>query len=327
MVLALANWYSENKRDLPWRQTRDAYSVWISEVMLQQTTVTAVIPYYERFLRRFPTVASLASAREAEVLEMWAGLGYYSRARMLYRSAQEIAKSHFPKTHQELLKLHGFGPYTARAVASLAHGEAVGVVDGNVVRVLSRLFGVQNEWWKPKGREELQKLADQLVLEGHSKKIKSADINQAFMDLGSMICTPKNPKCFLCPWVKVCVAFKTGQPENYSLAKPRRAREIWVWRPQIQKKGQKVLLVKNQYAPFLKGQWLPPGQATKMAKAPKKFLFRHSITHHDIFVLPEPVLQVAAQKSNRAPGGRFVDLKKVVKLNPTSLIKKLLERT
>src|SRR5690606_28771755 len=136
----LLRWYAENRRDLPWRKGRDPYRVWISEVMLQQTTVRAVIPYYERFMERFPTVAALAAAPEEQVLNSWAGLGYYSRARNLHRAAKALAElKGFPKTHMELAKLPGFGEYTSRAVSSIAFGEPVGAVDGNLIRVISRL--------------------------------------------------------------------------------------------------------------------------------------------------------------------------------------------
>jgi A/G-specific adenine glycosylase len=310
---ALLAWYSDNKRDLPWRGKTDPYAIWISEVMLQQTTVTAVRPYYERFLARFPKLEDLAAATEAEVLNLWSGLGYYSRARMIHRAARELAAAGFPRTHEELLKLHGFGPYTARAVASLAFGEAVGAVDGNVIRVLSRKFGLKTQWWKPKGREEIQKSADKLV-----QGVSSSDVNQALMDLGSAVCTPRRPVCLLCPWMKSCQAFADGKPEALPIPKPRRAREIWLWEPQVLRRGSRIYLAKNGYAPFLKGQWLPPGRAEKKSSPPKKFLFRHSITHHDIFVVP--------QRSRRKPAeGKFVELKKIALFNPTSLMTKLLE--
>lgn len=323
----LLQWYSENKRSLPWRGSQDPYAIWLSEVMLQQTTVTAVIPFFLRFIEKFPNVSELAKAKESDVLKEWAGLGYYSRARMLHRSAKEIAVSKFPTTHQELLNLYGFGPYTARAVASLAFGKSVGVVDGNVIRVLSRRFGTKTEWWKPKGRETIQKYADHLV-----KDISSSDMNQALMDLGSMICTPQNPKCTLCPWIKTCVANAEGRPEFYPGKKPRRSKEIWLWEPQIYKQGKKILFVENSYAPFLKGQWLPPGRALRKSAVPKSFLFRHCITHHEIFVQlkKSSVAPINAQLNARIKNeknGKFVDVSKITEVNPTSLVRKLMEHT
>jgi len=313
---ALLQWYSANKRELPWRGVADPYAIWISEVMLQQTTVTAVIPYYERFLKHFPTVQDLANAKETEVLQYWAGLGYYSRARKLHSAAQKIARNGFPIHYTELLKLPGFGPYTARSVASLAFGESVGVVDGNVIRVLCRRHGLKVQWWKPKVRMEIQKKADELVAYANS-----SDVNQALMDLGSTVCSAKSPRCLLCPWMKNCEAFQKGNPESLPLARPKKTKEIWIWEPHMYQKGKKVYLTTNDYAPFLKGQWLPPGRAVKKSKAPQRFLFRHSITHHDIFVIPHSRDQKPTIK------GKFVDRQKVGELNPTSLIKKLLDKS
>ncbi len=156
-------WYRKNRRDLPWRHTRDPYSIWISETMLQQTTTQAVIPFYERFLKRFPDVRSLAAGRLEDVFEMWSGLGYYSRARNLHKAAKALAERRFPRRFEELIELPGFGPYTARAVASLAFGQEAGVLDGNVIRVLSRVHDLAEEWWKTSGRKKLQTLSDAWV--------------------------------------------------------------------------------------------------------------------------------------------------------------------
>ena len=157
----LIAWYQKNKRVLPWRASQDPYKIWISEVMLQQTTVTAVIPYYEKFLKLFPTVQKLAAATIEDVYEMWAGLGYYSRARNLHKSAVLLSEmilsgNGFPQSYQQLLELPGFGPYTARAVSSLAFGEKTGVLDGNVIRVLSRKYGIDSDWWQTVARNDLQ---------------------------------------------------------------------------------------------------------------------------------------------------------------------------
>ena len=191
-------WYATRARQLPWRETGDPYRIWISEIMLQQTTVKAVIPYFNRFIKRFPTVKALADARIEDIYEQWAGLGYYSRARNLHKAAQEIASlKSFPKSHTELLKLPGFGDYTARAVSSQAFGEAAGVVDGNVIRVLSRRFGLPVEHWKNKEKKLLKQIADEYVEHGDP-----GVINQALMEVGSTICTPHNPTCWLCPLKK-----------------------------------------------------------------------------------------------------------------------------
>ncbi len=194
----LINWYLENQRLLPWRMDRDPYKIWISEVMLQQTTVAAVIPYFEKFIQKFPTVQILASSKLEDVYEFWAGLGYYSRARNIHASAKILAISGFAKTHTELIKLPGFGPYTSRAVSSLAFNESVGVLDGNVIRVLSRVFAIKSEWWKPLHRIQLQNYSDQLAKYG-----ESANLNQGLMELGATVCTPQKPLCPICPWKKI----------------------------------------------------------------------------------------------------------------------------
>jgi A/G-specific adenine glycosylase len=313
----LLKWYQENKRELPWRQSRDPYRVWISEVMLQQTTVTAVIPYYEKFLKKFPTVVALAKAPEPQVLEAWAGLGYYSRARNLHKAAQIIAKNGFPKTAAELLELPGFGPYTSRAVASIAHGESVGVLDGNVIRVLSRMYGKKTEWWNTKARDELQAMSDQLA------RIGSPDeINQGLMELGATICTPQKVSCLLCPWSARCVARDQNLVEILPLKKPRRESEIWIWRPEVYVLKKQVALVQNNYAPFLKGQWIFPGQVLTGKAKPKKFDVKHFITHHDIYI--QISKEIPAPKS--AKDLRWVDLKNLKQVNPSSLLTKVLQK-
>lgn len=315
---ALHQWYLKNKRDLPWRMSRDPYRIWISEVMLQQTTVTAVIPFYEKFMTRFPTLKSLAGASEQDVLQYWAGLGYYSRARNLLKAAKVLHSEYqeFPKDYAVLLQLPGFGPYTSRAVASLAHDQSVGVLDGNVIRVLSRRFGLPIEHWKPKGRDELQERADKMV-----QNFPSGDMNQALMELGATICTPQSPTCMLCPWLGSCEARKANNVDTLPLKKPRRAHEIWNWSPHIFWKKKKIALVQNDYAPFLRGQWLLPGEAKmSQGKKPKKFDFKHGITHHDIFVK----LETKPKKSMLPKNAKWVTPNEAMTLNPTSLLKKAL---
>ncbi|RYZ69854.1 MAG: A/G-specific adenine glycosylase [Proteobacteria bacterium] len=313
----LLKWYQENKRDLPWRRSKDPYRIWISEVMLQQTTVAAVIPFYDRFLKKFPTVQDLANAPEPDVLEAWAGLGYYSRARNLHKAAKLIAENGFPKTAAELLKLPGFGPYTSRAVASIAHGEKVGVLDGNVIRVLSRMYGKKTEWWNTKARDELQKMSDELSLIGSPD-----EINQGLMELGATICTPQKVSCLLCPWNSSCVARENSWVEMLPLKKPRRESEVWVWQPEVHIRKNQVALVQNNYAPFLKGQWIFPGKVLTSKDKPKKFDVKHFITHHDIFI--------QIQKDSKSPKAsetiQWVDLKNLKKVNPSSLLTKVLQK-
>lgn len=312
----LLSWYREHKRDLPWRRSKDPYRIWISEVMLQQTTVTAVIPYYEKFLEKFPTVHALAAAPENEVLEAWAGLGYYSRARNLHKAAKQISEHGFPNNAADLLELPGFGPYTSRAVASIAHDEAVGVLDGNVIRVLSRRHGKDLEWWSTKGRDELQALSDQLAQTG-----SPAEINQALMELGATICTPQKVSCLLCPWNIECVARETNRVESLPLKRPRKQSEIWVWQPHVHIRDKHVALVENHYAPFLKGQWIFPGQVLTPEEKPEKFDGKHSITHHDIFIQLQKSLD---RKTRSKENLRWVPLKDLKKVNPSSLLTKVL---
>lgn len=198
------SWFRAQRRDLPWRANRDAYRVWIAEVMLQQTRIAAVIPYYERFLERFPTVDKLAEASAPEVLRYWAGLGYYSRARNLHAAAKEIVTRHggkFPAAIDEALKLPGIGRYTAAAVLSIAYGVPLAVLDGNVARVLARLGGVRGDLREPRRWRQLQNMADALLA-----REAAGDWNQALMELGEVICTPQRPRCGECPAARACVA-------------------------------------------------------------------------------------------------------------------------
>lgn len=248
--------------------------------MLQQTTSQAVIPYFERFLKRFPTLKSLAESSLDDVYAQWAGLGYYSRARNLHKAAIDLAaRPHFPQSYTELLELPGFGPYTARAVASIAFGENVGVLDGNVIRVLCRYEGQAYEWWKPTERKLLQASADRAV-----QGVAANEMNQALMELGATLCTPQSPTCFLCPLRPTCVAYAKDQVAELPLKKPRRALEIWEWKPDVHVRNGKVAFIKNDYAPFLRGQLILPGKVVRQKRKPDQFDFRHGVTHHDIYV-------------------------------------------
>jgi len=318
----LLTWYHANKRDLPWRKSRDPYRIWISETMLQQTTTTAVIPYFERFLKKFPTLQSLAKADLTEVIELWAGLGYYTRARNLHKAAVALAlKKTFPKIHTELLELPGFGPYTARAVSSIAFSESVGVLDGNVIRVMSRKGDLNIQWWRPRERQVLQDTVDKFVKNGPSH-----ELNQALMELGAQICTAKNPHCIQCPWIKSCAARKNKTISLRPLKKPKKKRQFWLWSPTVLLHNNHVNLVKNTSAPFLKGQWLLPSEAKQLKEKPKKFDFRHSITHHDIYV-QVVVKRVLVRKkwTTERPSAKWVLVNEVRRLAPASLITKAIK--
>lgn len=205
----LIAWYLEEKRDLPWRRTSDPYHIWISEVMLQQTRVDTVIPYYERFTTAFPTMHDLAEAEEDHLLKLWEGLGYYSRARNLQAGVREVIERYgaeIPKSREEISTIKGIGPYTAGAVLSIAYGVPEHAVDGNVMRVLSRLYALEDDIAQAKTR----KLFEHLVMDIISPDDPSS-FNQGLMELGATICTPQKPKCLLCPVREVCQAFEEGK--------------------------------------------------------------------------------------------------------------------
>ncbi len=201
----LIHWYSNNKRNLPWRETKDPYFIWLSEIILQQTQVKQGLPYYEDFVNEFPSVFHLAKAEESEVLKLWQGLGYYSRARNLHATAKMVVNDFdgvFPNNYKGLLKLKGVGDYTASAIASICFNEAAAVVDGNVYRVLSRYFGIDTAINSSKGSKAFKLLAQELIDEKNP-----AEFNQAIMEFGATQCKPKNPYCNICPFNDSCIAF------------------------------------------------------------------------------------------------------------------------
>jgi len=202
------SWFQHCRRDLPWRRTKDPYRIWVSEIMLQQTRVAVVIPYYERFLQHFPDVGVLAGARAEEVLRLWAGLGYYSRARNLQKAARQMVAEHdsqFPSAQRDALQLAGIGEYTAAAILSIAYKKRLAVLDGNVARVLARLTALRGDLRANGHWKRLQRLADQLLAPR-----SPGDWNEAMMELGATICTPRSPRCLLCPVGEFCQARKLG---------------------------------------------------------------------------------------------------------------------
>ncbi|MEZ4797170.1 MAG: A/G-specific adenine glycosylase [Flavobacteriaceae bacterium] len=208
----LTSWYSINKRDFPWRSTKDPYKIWLSEIIMQQTQITQGLPYYEAFVKQFPTVFELAKADEETVLKLWQGLGYYSRARNLHATSKYVAndlKGQFPESYKELINLKGVGDYTASAIASICHNAPNAVVDGNVYRVLSRYFGVDIPINSSKGIKHFKELAQSLL-----PKKDVGNYNQAIMDFGSQQCKPKSPNCSVCPLNNGCAALKNGQIEE-----------------------------------------------------------------------------------------------------------------
>ena len=238
---ALLAWYRRNRRDLPWRRTRDPYAVWLSEVMLQQTTVEAVLPRYRRFLVRFPTVAALAAAPEREVLAEWSGLGYYARARNLRRAAREVARAGgFPRTLPGLRALPGVGAYTAAAVASISFGVPEPVVDGNVARVFCRLHALRLDPKAPRTLARIRELARPFVA-GR----EPGDRNQALMELGALVCTPRAPRCAACPLRSGCRAFAGGHPERYPRPPERRATKAIRLAAAVARRRGRLLLVED----------------------------------------------------------------------------------
>ena len=200
----ILEWFRENGRELPWRQTRDPYAIWLSEIILQQTRIEQGRPYWERFMQRWPTVEDLAAATEDDVLREWQGLGYYSRARNLHAAARQVvAQGGFPATMEGLRSLKGVGDYTAAAIGSFAFGLPAAVVDGNVYRVLSRHFGISTPINSPEGKKEFAQLAQSLLPAG-----EASDYNQGMMDFGAVQCTPQSPQCLSCPLQETCVAFR-----------------------------------------------------------------------------------------------------------------------
>ncbi len=209
----LVEWYQDDHRDLPWRNTRDPYKIWLSEIILQQTRVAQGLPYYQRFVKKYPTVVALAKARLPEILRLWQGLGYYSRARNLHACARAVVDLHraeFPKTAAALRTLPGIGAYTAAAIASFAYDEPVAVVDGNVYRVLARYFGIGDDISSTSGKLRFAQLAQELI-----PHAQAASYNQAIMEFGAMCCTPKSPACADCVLRSGCRARAGQNPENY----------------------------------------------------------------------------------------------------------------
>ncbi|MFD1850479.1 A/G-specific adenine glycosylase [Oceanobacillus bengalensis] len=236
----LLNWYYENKRDLPWRRSHDPYKVWVSEIMLQQTKVDTVIPYFHRFMERFPTVYDLAKAEEQDVLKAWEGLGYYSRAKNLQAAVKEVVATYngkVPDDAKELESLKGVGPYTKGAILSIAYNQPVPAVDGNVMRVFSRVLKIEDDIALAKSKKQMEKYLEELI-----SKDDPSSYNQAIMDLGATICTPKSPACLVCPVAEHCRAFQDGVQEVLPIKSKAKK----------QKKLQYIaLLVKNEKDEFL----------------------------------------------------------------------------
>jgi A/G-specific adenine glycosylase len=240
---ALLDWFATHQRDLPWRRSKDPYRIWVSEVMLQQTRVETVIPYYERWFAQFPTLEDLAGAPEEQVLKAWEGLGYYSRARNLAQAARDVVARYggtVPDNPVAVEALQGVGPYTVGAILSIAYNRAIPAVDGNVMRVFSRLFLIADDITQPATRQGMEELAESLIPTG-----QAGNFNQALMELGALVCSPTSPKCSVCPVAAFCKAREAGVAEALPVkAKAKAPRPVDVVAAVIMHEGR-VMLVRR----------------------------------------------------------------------------------
>jgi A/G-specific adenine glycosylase len=310
---ALLSWYDQHGRDLPWRRDRDPYRVWVSEIMLQQTRVVAVLDHYARFMNRFPTVESLAAARETSVLAIWSGLGYYQRARRMHRAAKVIAREqggNFPRTPEAWAELAGIGRYTAAAIASIAFGEAVAVVDGNVARVVERLLGL------PMGREAVWTKAEALL-----EPERPGDFNQAMMELGATVCTPRAPQCLLCPVHGFC------QSRGAEAARPQSPRKRKQLGYVLARKNSAILFVQRPAdASLMAGMWELPAVLPSQVKGDGPWArLRHSITDTDyqvsVFAVSPDELHIFETD------GRWLTRRQWERMPLTGLTRKVLRRS
>jgi A/G-specific adenine glycosylase len=308
----LLRWFQKHQRKLPWRGESDPYYILVSEIMLQQTRVAVVEERYRKFIAQFPTAARLARAREQTVLAAWSGLGYYRRARALHRAAKEIvSRGRFPGSVAELMALPGVGRYTAAAVASIAFGEPVAVVDGNVKRVLQRVFADRGVPDVAVAEKRYWELAERLLDKRHA-----GDFNQAMMELGALVCLPGHPLCHACPVAGMCVA------RGPVTRKERDARRKAILRYALVRRNGSVLLQKRpQHSSLMPGMWELPALVAARARYPQPLLkLRHSITTTDYTVF------VHAATGKNSKSGRWVPLHSAKRLPLTGLARKILER-
>jgi A/G-specific adenine glycosylase len=322
----LLRWYDLHRRDLPWRKTANAYRIWISEVMLQQTRVQTVIPYYAEFLRRFPDVRRLAKGSERELLACWSGLGYYPRARNLREAARLIVKEHggrFPRDWEAALALPGVGNYTAAAVLSIAYGSALPVVDGNAVRVLSRVFAVGEDPKSATGSKEILRIAANLL-----SARRPGDFNQAVMELGATICHPRKPECRRCPIRSNCCAHLRDEVARYPLRRPKRAAVLRRYVTAVARdKDGRVLLVRrpSNHKP-LGGFWeLPMWERGEEAPSPGLVLERHlgNVRH----TITGTRLEIAAYRASvrgKVRGSKWLPVPQLSRFPVTTVSRKAL---
>ena len=308
----LLRWYGAARRSLPWRESVEPYRIWVSEIMLQQTRVAVVVPYYLRFVERFPRLSDLARSGEEEVLALWSGLGYYRRARSLLEGARFVLEKHagvFPRDFDAALRIPGVGPYTAAAVLSIAYNLAVPVVDGNVERVLTRLFRLEGDPRRAGMPRRLRAIAQELIPE-----TSAAEFNQALMELGATICTPRQPACSRCPLEALCLSHQVGDVSSYPQTAPQRRLIPVTLQAAVLRQGGRYLFEKITEHRFLKGMWMFPFaadegvddllhilgkklDATFAATAGLKPV-RHGITYRKITLHPS-IVETSAPVSTR----------------------------
>ena len=328
-IALLERWYRRHSRPLPWRLNHDPYRIWISEVMLQQTQATAVIPYYERFLTAFPSVSALALAEQSSVLGLWAGLGYYSRARNLRTAAifvMEKWDGRFPTDRKQMLEIPGVGPYTAGAILSIAFDLAVPIVDGNVERVFSRFFGIRHPIDSPKVQKKLWTLAEDWVHKAKSPR----NLNQALMELGALVCRKSAPKCRLCPISENCFARKRQIQHKLPIRKRGPSVKRLRWTTFVIVHRGKYLVRQNCRGEWWKDLWdfprieAAPSQLPKFAKDPIPLSKqKHTVTHHRIEVTPW-LVPVRKRPPGKLWAGRWVSHVELRRLPMSSLARKIL---
>ena len=323
LTSALLAWYDRCARDLPWRGFHDAYRTWVSEAMLQQTRVETVLSYYDRFLTRFPSLSALAEAPEEDVLKAWEGLGYYSRARNLWKGARQVMDEYngtLPRDPEKLKKIQGIGPYTAGAIASIAYDVPIPAVDGNVIRVLSRIYGIRTDALEPATRKQIESLAAALV-----PSERPGDHNQAVMDLGATVCVPGTPDCARCPLSSFCDAFKAGDAADLPVLPKAKAQKVIPYNILIIRSGDRVLM-RQRTERLLQGLWVFPmfegesgpeeilpfvGKKLRLSLSPMRDAgsARHVFTHQ-IWLMH--IYETDAEASASAPAGyEFIPVSKL----------------
>ncbi|GAB6035202.1 A/G-specific adenine glycosylase [Galenea microaerophila] len=337
---ALLNWFDQyGRHDLPWQQDKTPYRVWVSEIMLQQTQVQTVIPYYQRFMERFPTLQDLAAASQEEVLSYWAGLGYYARGRNLHKAAQQIVQQYggvFPQTFEEMMALPGIGRSTAGAILSIAGQQRFPILDGNVKRVLARLEAVETWPGERQTEQALWQLADQLT-----PAERFDDYTQAIMDLGATVCRRSQPNCDQCPWQQNCLAFQRQAVNLYpkpkpKVKKPERHARFWL----IEDPQRRIWLQKRPQSGIWGGMWCLPQseinedspsdvpknliELIKKAKWDLQTEFKHTFTHYHLWLHPVKVV-LSDSISIKADNGVWVSRQSAVKMGLPAPIKKTIQ--